>query len=201
MGGLKRALGATLMVAAAFGCRVSRDADTAAVALPTSDDVVGTYFAADSGHNLGKNWCYSGALVLDSTKHFGSVIKMCSDDGSGPATESIKGTYHFRTLTAKVNGVGRVRRLYVILEQDGSRRKTHTLRYENGTLRFDEPWWMGAGLRALEIPDPVLKKVSASTVADSSVIASASSTPTSVLAPTVLKASPKKGGAKNSAAK
>lgn len=200
MAGSTKVLGAALIAAAAFGCRVSRDADTAAAAMPTGDDVVGTYFAADSGHNLGKNWCYSGALVLDSTKHFGSVIKMCSDDGGGPVTESIKGTYHFRTRTVKVNGSARARQLYVILDQEGSRRKTHTLRYENGTLRFDEPWWMGAGLRALEIPDPVLKKISGSTAADSA-IAAASSTPTAVLAPTVLRASPKKPAANKRGAK
>ena len=143
-----------------------------------SEDVTGTYFAADSGHNLGKDWCYSAALVLDSTNHFGSVIRMCSDDGSGPVTESVKGTYALRTSTVKADNGARVRKLSVVLTQEGSRRKRHTLVYQDGALRFDEPWWMGAGLRALEIKDPTLKRVSSVATTESV----ASSTP--VLAPT-----------------
>lgn len=191
-----RLFAAALALAATFSCKVSSRSSDAAVALASANDVVGTYFAADSGHNLGKDWCYSGALVLDSTKHFGSVIKMCSDDGNGPVTETLKGTYHFRTRSVKVSGVGRVRQLYVVLDAEGAHRNSHSLRYENGTLRFDEPWWMGAGLRALDIPDPVLKKVSAVTSADSAAVGSASSTPAGHLAPTVLRASARKAAAK-----
>jgi hypothetical protein len=195
-----RVLGAALIVAATFGCRVgSRDADTSAASMATGDEVVGTYFGADSGHNLGKDWCYSGALVLDSTRHFGSVIKMCGEDGGGPSTESMKGTYHLRTRTVKVAGVGRVTRVYVVLAEEGSRHKTHTLRYDNGALRFDEPWWMGAGLRALDIPDPVLKRVSAAAASDSGAVAATSSTP--ALAPTVLRPSSKKTASKKAATK
>lgn len=190
-----RLFAAGLVVAATISCKVSSRSSDAAVSLASANDVVGTYFAADSGHNLGKDWCYSGALVLDSTRHFGSVIKMCSDDGKGPVTETLKGTYHLRTRSVKVSGIGRVRQLYVVLDGEGAHRNSHSLRYDNGTLRFDEPWWMGAGLRALDIPDPVLKKVSGVTSTDSAV-ASASSTPVGPLAPTVLRASPKKAGAK-----
>jgi hypothetical protein len=200
MDGSTKLLGAALIAAVTYGCRVgSRDADIAD-ATAAGDGVVGTYFAADSGRNLGKDWCYSGALVLDSTKHFGSVIKMCSDDGSGPVTETLKGTYHFHTRSVKVSGVGRIRRLYVVLDADGAHRRSHTLRYDNGTLRFDEPWWMGAGLRALEIPDPVLKKISTVTAADSGPV-TASSTPRPALAPTVLKAAPKKAAVTKPATK
>jgi hypothetical protein len=142
-----------------------------------TEDVAGTYFAADSGHNLGEDWCYSAALVLDSTKHFGSVVRMCSDDGSGPDTENIKGTYAVLTSTVKAGNGARVRKVRVVLSQDGSRRKRHTLVYDNGALRFDEPWWMGAGLRALEIADPTLRKISSAAAADSSVTGPASSTP------------------------
>ncbi|MBA3646091.1 MAG: hypothetical protein H0W63_07910 [Gemmatimonadaceae bacterium] len=196
----------SLTAAAALVSACTRDRSTTYSESTTGDDVTGTYFAADSGHNLGKNWCYSGALVLDSTHHFGSVIKMCGDDGSGPATENLKGSYHLRTRTLKVAGVGRVRRVYVVLDVDGGDRKSHTLRYRNGTLRFDEPWWMSEGLRALDIPDPVLKRVSSitsdssATGADSST-AAASSTRAVILAPTVLQASPKKAAAKKSGAK
>ena len=172
---------AGLVLGAVAGCRArSSDSDVAAASLPSSDSVIGTYFGADSGHNLGKDWCYSAALVLDSTKHFGSVIRMCSDDGSGPVTDTLKGTYHFRTRTLRVSGVGRVRRTYVVLDADGQHRNSHTLRYANGTLRFDEPWWMGAGLRALDIPDPVLKKISVVATADSGAAVKTSSTPASL---------------------
>ena len=150
---------------------------TYATSVPAGD-VAGTYFAADSGHNLGKNWCYSAALVLDSTHHFGSVIRMCSDDGSGPVTESIKGTYSLRTTTVRMDNGDRVRKTNVVLNQDGTHKKRHTLVYENGTLRFDEPWWMGAGLRALGISDPVLKKVGSAALTDSASAAASSTPPT-----------------------
>ncbi|MDQ6717791.1 MAG: hypothetical protein M3Z17_05525 [Gemmatimonadota bacterium] len=172
---------AALIVAAVSACKVDmRDSGVSDAAVGGDTDVTGTYFAADSGHNLGKDWCYSGALVLDSTRHFGSVITMCSDDGSGPVTEHIKGSYHLNTVTTRVKGQrAKVRRIDVVLDQDGARRKTHTLRYDNGTLRFDEPWWLGAGLRALEVSDPVLKRIPASQLGDSTTAATASSTPLS----------------------
>ncbi len=190
----------SLAAAAALVSACTRDRSGTYSESDTDADVTGTYFAADSGHNLGKNWCYSGALVLDSTHHFGSVIKICNDDNGSRQTENLKGTYHLRTRTLKVAGVGRIRRVYVVLDGDDGHRNGHTLRYSNGTLRFDEPWWMGAGLQALDIPDPVLKKVS-SVTSDSSATGAASSTPTRVLAPTVLQASPKKAAAKKSGAK
>lgn len=147
---------AGVLALTAWGCK----ADSRYVTVfDTDEDVVGTYFAADSGHNLGKDWCYKGALVLDSTKHFGSVITMCGDEGSGPVTENLKGTYRVRRVRTRVDGgARRVRRLEVILEQEGKGR-SHTLRYERGTLRFDEPWWLGAGLGALGVADPVLRKI------------------------------------------
>lgn len=173
-----RLIVAALVVAALAACKVDlRDSGGSSGALPGDSDVTGTYFAADSGHNLGKDWCYSGALVLDSTHHFGSAITMCSDDGSGPVTEHIKGSYHLKTVTTRVKGQrSAVRRVDVVLNEEGGRGKTHTLRYDNGTLRFEEPWWLGAGLRALEVSDPVMKKVSAAQLADSTASPVASST-------------------------
>jgi hypothetical protein len=168
-------LSGALMLAAVTAC--SADVRTSDAAVAGESDVIGTYLAADSGNTLGKHWCYSGALVLDTTHHFGSVIKMCSDDGGGPVTENLKGTYSLRRTSLRVAGQRqRVLALDVILKPEGSRHNSHTLRYEDGTLRFDEPWWMGAGMRALEIPDPVLKKLADSLVADSSGMPSASST-------------------------
>ena len=179
---MKKWIAAALITGALSACRVDvRDNAASDAALPGDSDVTGTYFAADSGHNLGKDWCYSGALVLDSTHHFGSVITMCSDEGGGPVTEHLKGTYHLRTISTRVKGQrARVRRVQVVLNDESGRSKTHTLRYDNGTLRFDEPWWLGAGLRALDVADPVLKKVSAAQLGDTAAVASASSTPPAV---------------------
>lgn len=163
-------------VAAVWGCKI--DARDNGNVLPGSagiPDVAGTYVAADSGHTLGKNWCYSGALVLDSTGHFGSVLTMCSDEGS-PVTEHLKGTYHLKSLTTRASRSSRALKSFdIVLAPDGSH-QTHSLRYDAGALRFDEPWWLGAGLRALEIPDPLLKKVADSAMPDSSGFSNASST-------------------------
>jgi hypothetical protein len=168
---------------ALIGCRFdSRDRQDASVAAQASlladnsSDVVGTYVAADSGNTLGKNWCYSGALVLDSTGHFGSVLTMCSDEGA-PVTEHLKGTYHLRTVTTRGPKGAALKALDVVLNPEG-KHQTHSLRYAGGALRFDEPWWLGAGLRALEIPDPLLKKVAYTGVADSTAVSTASSTQT-----------------------
>lgn len=151
-------LGGALAIAAVMGCSDS----PSPASLPLSaTDVTGTYVAADSGRNFGKNWCYSGALVLDSTGHFGSVITMCGDNGGAPATERLSGTYHLTTVSTREKGGPGIRRVKVVLDRQGLH-DSHTLLYDAGTLRFDEPWWMGAGLRALEIPDPVLKRVSSS---------------------------------------
>jgi hypothetical protein len=167
-------------LAAVLGCKIGlSDKQDGSVAAATSESVpgiVGTYVAADSGNTLGKRWCYSGALVLDSTGHFGSVLTMCGDNG-GPVTEHLKGTYHFKTVTTRASRRSpAVKAIDVVLNTDG-RTQTHTLRYEAGALRFDEPWWLGAGLRALDIPDPLLKKVAASALVDSTAAATASSTP------------------------
>jgi hypothetical protein len=172
----KEMLRGALILAATWGCVIDTRKDSGTDAGANDADVIGTYVANDSGTTLGKHWCYSGALVLDSTKHFGSVITMCGDDG--PATERLKGTYTLRKTTVRVDGQSEpLSRLNVVLKQDGSRRKTHTLLYDAGSLRFDEPWWLGAGLRALDIPDPTLKRVSETVLADTSGIPKASSTP------------------------
>jgi hypothetical protein len=161
----KEMLRGALILAAVWGCVIDTRKDSGTDAGAGAADVTGTYVANDSGTTLSKHWCYSGALVLDSTKHFGSVITMCGDDG--PVTERLKGTYTLRKTTVKVDGQSEpLSRLNVVLKQDGSRRKTHTLLYDAGSLRFDEPWWLGAGLRALDIPDPTLKRVSESVLAD-----------------------------------
>ena len=165
------------MLTAVWGCKVrTRESDDSMPSAAGVPDVAGTYVAADSGTTLGKKWCYSGALVLDSTQHFGSVLTMCSDDGN-PVTEHIKGTYRLRSITTRGEGGDRaLKRLDVLLREDGRRGKRHNLRYVAGALKFDEPWWLGAGLRALDIPDPVLKKVDASLVSDSTETSKASST-------------------------
>lgn len=188
---MTRLMAVALVLVAVSACRVDmRDSGASDNALPGEVEVTGTYFAADSGHNLGKDWCYSGALVLDSTHHFGSVITMCGDEGGGPVTEHIHGTYHLRTVSTRVKGQrARIRRVQVVLNEEGTHSKTHTLRYDNGTLRFDEPWWLGAGLRALDVADPVLKRVPDSLLPDSA--AAASSTPSGISKGTVLRA-PKK---------
>jgi hypothetical protein len=170
---MRPTLCAVIAVAAVAGCRFdSRDTGDGAVASATSDslpEIVGTYVAADSGHTLGKNWCYSGALVLDSTGHFGSVLTMCSDEGA-PVTEHLKGTYHLKRVTSRASRrAPAVKAIDVVLNTEG-KHQSHSLRYEAGALRFDEPWWLGAGLRALDIPDPLLKKVAYSGVPDSSKI-------------------------------
>lgn len=172
----KEMLRGALILAAVWGCVIDTRKDTGTDAGTTAADVTGTYVANDSGTTLSKHWCYSGALVLDSTKHFGSVITMCGDDG--PVTERLKGTYTLRKTTVHVDGQSEpISRLNVVLKQDGTRRKTHTLLYDAGSLRFDEPWWLGAGLRALDIPDPTLKRVSETVLADTTGISKASSTP------------------------
>ena len=143
--------------------------------------VAGTYVAADSGSTLGKDWCYHGALVLDTTGHFGSVLTMC--DEGGPVTEHLKGTYRVRAVRTRSRGAGEPKRIEVVLKQ-GGRSKTHTLRYVDGALRFDEPWILGAGLRALHIPDPVLTRVASAAIGDS-LATSASSTPATAAAATM----------------
>jgi hypothetical protein len=187
-------LRSALILAAFWGCVIDTRKDTGTDAGTTAADVTGTYVANDSGTTLGKHWCYSGALVLDSTKHFGSVITMCGDDG--PETERLKGTYSLRKTSVRVDGQSEpLSRLNVVLRQDGSRRKTHTLLYDAGSLRFDEPWWLGAGLRALDIPDPTLKRVSETVLADTSGSTRASSTSAAAklsgATSTVRKSSPK----------
>jgi len=160
-----------IALAAVAGCKFdSRDRQDAPVAAGIADSapqIIGTYFAADSGNTLGKNWCYSGALVLDSTGHFASVVTMCSDEGA-PVTEHLKGSYHLkRVMTRASRRAPAIRAIDVVLNTEG-KHQSHTLRYEAGALRFDEPWWLGAGLRALDIPDPLLKKVAYSGAPDSS---------------------------------
>lgn len=177
-----------LILAAVWGCVIDTRRDAGTDANASVADVAGTYVANDSGTTLGKHWCYSGALVLDSTRHFGSVITMCGDNG--PETERLNGSYALRRRTVRVDGQSEpISRLNVVLKQDGSRRKTHTLLYDAGTLRFDEPWWLGAGLRALDVADPVLKKIPESSLSDTVVVAS-SSTP-GIAKGTVLRASNK----------
>lgn len=173
-----RMLGGAAMLAAVWGCKVrARDSDEPMPGAAGVPDVAGTYVAADSGTTLGKKWCYSGALVLDSTQHFGSVLTMCSDDGN-PVTEHIKGTYRLRSTTIRAgDGDPALKRLDVILSENGRRGKRHNLRYVAGALKFNEPWWLGAGLRALDIPDPVLKKIEASLLSDSTGLPKVSSTP------------------------
>lgn len=171
---------ALVVVATVWGCKIDLRDRGGTESLVGNPDVTGTYVAADSGTTLGKHWCYSSALVLDSTGHFGSVITMCGDDGEGPTTENLKGTYSFRKVTTRASrSEPAVQHLDVVLKDEGRRHKTHTLRYDAGTLRFDEPWWMGAGLRALDIADPTLRKVPASQLA-ADTTGSASSTPVAV---------------------
>jgi hypothetical protein len=184
----KRILAAASILGLVSACVVHDSNSSTETGVGNAADVVGTYVAADSGHTLGKNWCYSGALVLDSTNHFGSVLTMCSDEGS-PVTEHIKGTYQVRTVRVRVKGQPTIRRLAVVLDQEG-RGKTHTMRYDAGTLRFEEPWWLGAGLRALDVADPVMKKVPESALPDATV-AAASSTPSGITKGTVLRVSSK----------
>lgn len=191
-----------LVVVAASGCHRDRhDRDTASGSYTGVPDVTGTYVTEASGTTLGKHWCYSGALVLDSTRHFGSVISLCSDNGP-PERKTINGSYHLRTVTDRRRGrPRRVRSLSVVLDQEGGDSKTHTLRFSGDTLRFAEPWWFSAGLRALHIPDPILVKVSPSVSGDSTTIPASSSTPASSRKSASAPSSAKKTAGKTTPAK
>jgi hypothetical protein len=141
-----------------IGCSVSSSSDS--VPSAARSDVTGTYVTQARGSTFGKPWSYSGVLVLDSTRHFGAVfnaagsmhIQVSDSDQAG-----LHGTYRVVRSRKRINHRW-VRTTSVELQPEGEHDR-HTLKMNGDSLRFSGPWWMGAGLSAMGISDPVFVRL------------------------------------------
>ncbi len=136
---------AIIVMVSGFSCN-TRHRSRSRATTTQSSNVVGTYAARGSGETFGKKWGYTGALVLDSTGHFGSAIAIGAEN-SGGDSDTERGTY-------EVSGD----KLVLHSGDKGSSR--HVLRASGDTLRLLTPWWFDAGLKALGVPEPRFIRVS-----------------------------------------
>lgn len=175
-----QALGFAVLFALVAGaaCQVSIDKNDSST--PARSDVTGAYLTEANGTTFGKPWAYSGALVLDSTGHFGAVfnasgsLKVQLSDSAD--REGMHGTYIVQHGTSRSHGT-RVRTTTLELRPEGRHDRLH-LRMNGDSLRFLGPWWLSAGLSAVGIGDPVFVRVADSLAAS----VSASSTPATIAA-------------------
>jgi hypothetical protein len=127
--------------------------------------LAGTYVTAAHGNSLDKDWSYSGALVLDSTRHFGISLRVAVDSDA-PEMTSLRGTYKIATMTRHRSGkLARTTR--ITLEPEGRRSDRPVLLVLGDTLKYSGPWWFNAGLGVLGIADPVLVRESGIIAPDS----------------------------------
>jgi hypothetical protein len=149
---------ATVLVAGVWACSVnlggsSEDNASAAAGL------AGTYVTAAHGNSLDKDWSYSGALVLDSTRHFGISLRVAVDSDA-PETTSLHGTYQISKMTRRRHG-RIIRTTKLTLAPEGERHSDRPVLLMSGdTLKYAGPWWFNAGLGVLGIGDPVLVRES-----------------------------------------
>ena len=166
---------AALLLVGVWACRVNTSGSSKDEAARAAE-LAGTYVTAAHGNSLDKDWSYSGALVLDSTRHFGISLRVAVDSDA-PQMTSLHGTYSISTRT--VNRRGKVTRTTrITLEPVGRHSDRPVLIALGDTLKYSGPWWFNAGLGVLDIADPILVRVSG-VIAPDSVSIAASSTPAS----------------------